>query len=386
MNILNWRNFPVIRNLLSPVPERRWVRITLSFCFGILLLLVLLVYAVDPFMRYRKPVFYDPMFRSCYAIAPGMMRHFDFDSLMVGSSMVRNYTLPDLNKSIKTAQSIKISFSSASSRDLKKISDIAFQAKGDRLKVLVYSLDLWATNKPEVNYTRFDYLYRDDFFEDYKYFFSRKTYSAMHQLLKICLSRKVKKKRMHYRSYDTMFCTDYPGKPYGKSLVISEARNCEETRRLPAMPNKNTAVRFRGDILSLVEAHPQTEFVFILPPTSLYYWCMLHNNTFTDDAGNTQNCMDALLAQKSFFLTELLRYSNVRIYDPQQEENIIRDYERYNDITHYSMSVCKQILEGIARDEWRVRSAGDIAANAAKLRYAVSQEMPQYLRDIKQGK
>ncbi len=388
MKIPNWRDLPVIRSLFKPVTEKRWGIAAVSLCLGILLLLILLVYTVDPYMHYRKPAWYKPMFRECYAIAPGMMRHFDFDCLMIGSSMVRNFALPDINEYLGSQQSIKISASSATSQDLKKITDIAFQEKGRNLKMVVYAMDLWAVNKPEPNYTMFDYLYREDNREDYKYFFSRKTYSAIHQLLKQVITSKPKKARIHYRNYDTMFCTDYPGKPYGKLRVIADALDCETTKRLPQMPDQDTDTvkRFEEDILALIEEHPETEFVIFLPPTSLYYWCLVNNNEFTDKNGTAKNCMDALLKQKKMMLLRLLDYPNVRVYDPHCEETFVRDYARYNDTTHYSAEICKEILAGIGQDKWRIRTLTDIERNEEKLRALVDSEMPHYLQDIENMK
>ncbi len=337
-------------------------------------------------MRYRKPAFYKPMFRECYAIAPGMMRHFDYDCLLLGSSMVRNFTLSDINRVFRTDKSLKLSASSASSQDLKKIADIAFQAKGSSLKTVIYALDLWASNKAEVNYLRFDFLYRSDYMEDYKYYFSRKTYSALNRLLKASLAGKPKKKRMHDQSFDTMFCTDYPGKPYGTKLVFSEARSYERSKRLPAMPNKESMPRFREDVLNLIETHPDTDFVIFLPPVSIYYWCLLGNNSFKNDAGKQQKCLDAMLKQKKIFLQELLKLKNVRIYDPQQEKDIVTNFEFYNDTTHYSMDACRIVIEGIGQEKWRVQTVADIQKNESMLRRLIQQEMPQYLQIVNRGK
>ena len=90
--------------------------------------------------------------------------------------------------------------------DLKKMADTAIKNKGKKLKRIIFSLDIYPLNKTKPHYKQFAHLYRESFSEDYRYLFSRKTFSSMIYLVK----RKMRPRRN--RKYQTdrnrMFSTE----------------------------------------------------------------------------------------------------------------------------------------------------------------------------------
>ena len=79
----------------------------------------LLSYTVDPHYRYRLPFFYKTVYYEIYATAPRLLRDNQYDLLMLGSSMCRNYFLNDINKAFNCT-SLKLAAPGATSFDLKK--------------------------------------------------------------------------------------------------------------------------------------------------------------------------------------------------------------------------------------------------------------------------
>ena len=117
----------------------------------------------------------------------------------------------------------------------------------------------------------------------------------------------------------------------------------------------NTFRSFEGDmktkvegnldnVVSLIEAHPDTEFVFFFPPFSILYWDReLRSGTF-----------DATMDATEYAISVLLSYDNVRLYFYQAEEEIISDLDHYKDYSHYGNWINNMITEWIAEDYGRV--------------------------------
>lgn len=75
-----------------------WIGTVLSITFAIIGGVALLVYIVDPFYRYRMPLWYDTVYHEVYATAPALLKHEKFDLFMLGTSMTRNFFLEDIDK------------------------------------------------------------------------------------------------------------------------------------------------------------------------------------------------------------------------------------------------------------------------------------------------
>ena len=114
----------------------KWVAcVTLTIIAGA----ALLAFIVDPHYRYRLPRFYDTVFYEAYATAPRLLSDYEYDVLMLGSSMARNFYIDDIEKAFN-GKALKIAAAGASSYDLKKLFDTAAEAKGKDLKKMVYLL------------------------------------------------------------------------------------------------------------------------------------------------------------------------------------------------------------------------------------------------------
>ena len=69
----------------------KWCLFTIFVTFGIIGCAALLVYIVDPHYRYRTPSWYDMVYYEIYATAPHILRSREYDLLMLGTSMTRNF-------------------------------------------------------------------------------------------------------------------------------------------------------------------------------------------------------------------------------------------------------------------------------------------------------
>ena len=258
-----------IRN--AELPLKRWNTIVISAAAGIISLAALTVLIVDPYYRYHEPWFYDKVYYEIYATAPSILKNEDFDLLMLGTSMTRNFFIEDIEKAFD-CRAVKFAASGGTAGDMVKFLNVAKKNKGDDLRQVIFAIDIYPLNKDYTHWKDFEYLYRDDHGEDYRYFFSRQTHSSMIYLVKRKLSPK--RQRPHQSDRNRMFATEYKGKPYGLQPVLKDAVKNEEIHHTqtpfdPEVHRRN----FYGGMLPFFDNNPQIKFIVFLPPYHIYTYC-----------------------------------------------------------------------------------------------------------------
>ena len=329
----------------------------------------LLSFVIDPHYRYRLPVFYKTVYHQAYATAPRLLRDSEYDLLMIGSSMVRNFFLDDIERSFKMTP-IKISASGATSYDLKKLFDTALDAKGDKLKKVIYSFDVYALNKRKPHYKDFEFMYRKDHWEDYRYLFDRQTFSSMLYLYKRVARPKGKRKYQAVRN--RMFSTEHDRSRYSMTEVIGCAREYERIRHTQTPCIDGSEAVLQSEVLAMIDRNPQIEFTVFLPPYHLYSYCL------SERFGQAEE----LLKLKTVALKELVKRKNVRLYDFQCDPEIVCNGAYYTDIQHYSSALCRTLLDEMRREKYHITSAAEVERNEAQLRKLIRDNMPAFYRDL----
>lgn len=105
---------------------KHWTIITL---FSLLLLLLLsagTVYVVDPFEHYRQASFYTPLYDNQVYCNSGIARHYDYDAVLLGSSMVENTRASSLDEHFGV-RSVKLPFKGGYPYNYARVMDLAFE-------------------------------------------------------------------------------------------------------------------------------------------------------------------------------------------------------------------------------------------------------------------
>jgi hypothetical protein len=145
--------------------NRRWSRFVICTALGIVLGAALLVVVVDPHYRYHEPWFYDKVYYEIYATAPSILKNEDFDLLMLGTSMTRNFFIEDIEEAFD-CRAVKFAASGGTAGDLVNFLNVAKKNKGDDLRQVIFAIDIYPLNKDYTHWQDFEYLYRDDHRED----------------------------------------------------------------------------------------------------------------------------------------------------------------------------------------------------------------------------
>lgn len=291
-----------------------------------------LIYIIDPYIRYRKPIYNKVVSSSgSPALYSGVLRNYEYDSVVLGTSMAQNFKVIDLNKNIG-GNFINIAQSGA---NIAETADLFKVAKEKKIKYVVMSLDIFSFKKLNriSNTKKYSYLFEKPYsLKEYKYLFNIDSW--MH-IPRIILKDSENPYELGYWANDGyIFSKEEVLKEYKKikNIEIKEF-NIEEMKK-----------NYREYLEKIVKENPEIQFYFFYPPYSV----LTYKNPELD--------IDGFLEFKLFLSEELLKYNNIILSDYQSEEKIIFDLDLYKDLTHYSPEINKYILENLKNEKYRLNN------------------------------
>ena len=313
-----------------------------AFFIRTLLLLagvIAVVVVFDPFYQYHRPlpglkaVLTDKEYQCI-----GTLRTFDYDALVVGSSVCENYNNHWFDGGFDCT-TIKAIRSYGATADLCYLLDIAYESHD--LKYVFYNIDpssLSASTEPTYESTGCPmYLYDRNFFNDYSY----------------VLNKDVLMEKLPYMlAYS--FIGDYDEgnsynwaqwKYFGQDMAMGLYMRLPSVKHM--QPETVNSEELSGNIALLtaqVKAHPDTTFKFFFSPYSMLWW----------DNAYRSGERDAVIYNEKQAIKTLLEYDNVEIYFYQDDEEIITNLDNYMDMIHFSKDINYYVYDKLARGEDRL--------------------------------
>ena len=324
----------------------RWFVWTIMTTITVLILAGLTVYVIDPFQVYRKPILGQPVFTDAYSTMPGLIRHYNYDSLVVGSSMCQNFRISDI-RNLLGWNCIKLTPSGCRPATVRLLVSMACARKPVKHVLLGVDILNFGGKATEHRVILPDYLYDDNPWNDYRYLWNKTIlFSNIPDVLKANLRHKAKYRQK--LDIDRMWAWDFgDGRyRYGRDAVMGEEQAMAWARPAPLDAAASDRMRESLEInfLSIIRANRGTEFVLFFPPYSILAWFIAR------ESGN----LDSYLEFKHWSIPLLQREPNVKLYDFQGERDIMCNFDNYKDSTHYSPAINRLILERIARDQNRI--------------------------------
>ncbi len=323
---------------------KRFIRRFWQTAAVLLLLAAAVVVVFDPFYHYHGPVFglKAVVTKSEYQCI-GTIRNFDYDSVLCGSSTAENYHNGwfDEGFGAKTVKAIK---SSATAADLHYYLQEAFAAR--RIGHVFYSLDLFSLDgDPETDFVNDSmplYLFDRNILNDIQYIWNR---DVLFEDIPYLLAMNLTGGYDEGTSYNW-----WQYKTFSEEETLSHYERSSEAA--PVLKAEDYRSRVDGNldlIEGLVRAHPETEFVFLLPPYSLLWW----------DGVNRSGQLQEYFYARRQILERLVKYGNARIYDFQGEEEIILDLDHYMDPVHFGVDINRFMAEEAKKEDSVYRVTGD---------------------------
>jgi len=309
--------------------------------FSIMLLFLLggMVFIVDPFFHYHKPI------RPLKAVVSkgeyqciGTVRNFDYDSILLGSSVAENYNNRWFDEAFggKTIKGIQ---RSATTVDMLYYLNEAIRTH--ELKNVYYNLDTFSlTADAEKVYPDESlplYLYNDNLYDDVKYIWNK---DVIFEHVPYMLAMSFMGDYDEGTSYNW---AQY--KTFSEEGTLSNYQRAEEV--LPMLSEEDYKENVDANITAVenvVRNNPQITFRFICPPYSMLWW---------DNAYRKGETQQNLYANREAF-KHLLPYENVEIYYFQNDEAVITDLNNYMDAIHFSDAINAAIVEHMKNGEYKL--------------------------------
>lgn len=318
--------------------QNNFIKLFLIFLLSGLFLVAGLVMLFDPFYIYHKPlpglkaVLSDKEYQCI-----GTLRNFDYDSLIVGSSVCENYNNGwfDEGFDCKTIKAIR---SYGATADLCYMLDIAYE--NHDLKYVFYNIDpssLYSSTDTTYESTGCPtYLYDKNVLNDYPYLFNK---DVIFEKIPMMLAKSftdydegdsynwAQWKTFHHLMCMTMYEREENIAPMNDANMYNQ------------LAEENTQL-----IIDMVTAHPETEFKFFFSPYSMCWW---DNSYRTGDR-------DAVLEAQKICINKLLNYENVSIFYYQDDVDVITDLDNYMDIIHFSKEINHYVCDKLIRGEDKI--------------------------------
>ncbi|MBD5518556.1 MAG: SGNH/GDSL hydrolase family protein [Lachnospiraceae bacterium] len=316
--------------------EQKFIK---SFFIRTLILLAAVIGAVvlfDPFYQYHKSlpglkaVLTDKEYQCV-----GTLRNFDYNALIVGSSVCENYNNGWFDQGFD-CRAIKAIRSYGATADLKTLLDIAYEEH--TLDYVFYNIDpssLSADAEPTFVSTGCPmYLYDKNHWNDYPYVLNK---DVLMEKLPYMLAYSFIGDYDEGDSYNwaqwKYFGADLATGMYARKPTIAEMQ--------PENMNEEVLAENIALLTELVESHPETSFKFFFSPYSMLWW----DNAYR--AGER----DAVIYNEKQAVKTLLAYENVEIYFYQDAREIITNLDNYMDMIHFSKDINYWVYDQIAKGE-----------------------------------
>ena len=299
-------------------------------------LVAAVVWFFDPFYQYHEP------FLGMKAVLndrdnqmPGTIRNFQYDTLLVGSSVAENFDTDYLD-SRYGCKALKVIRASGSVADLLYYVE---RAESEReLRDIFWCLDLFSLNAPvEVTLYGDDiprYLHTKTVLDDLPYVFNKE---ILFEKIPATVVSSIKGINTGGQAYN--WASDKDFSAAGAMRFYDRPADLEENVVQADITEEYAdTVRKNVELLSeQLSAHPEIRYHFMLPPYSMLWWdCAWVNGQ----------------EKEPFYVLEqvlpvLLSFDNAEVFYFQAHDEIICNLDNYMDMIHYSPEINRWMLESV---------------------------------------
>lgn len=353
-------------HLLSPAElqsSARFMRTCLLLVGSVLGAVALLNAWVDPLRVYHRGWDGQPFPNNDRYLLPGLARHEAYDTIILGTSLSASLR-PALVDAAFEARTLRLTLPGGTLPEQEAVLTCALST--GQVRRVVWGLDDFVFMDSDPAATPTGTLPRDLYLPSWRtpltYLLALDTVSESLRCLRGKGLSNLEERGNWQREMQDRF---------GRDQCLTNVRQLlQETKPRPASTRSGVATlaanidRFRR----LVEAHPEIEFVCVLPPVS------------------QASCLPHLLFGGERFALRmdfreriqqlLVRQPHCRVYDFELAFDVTGNWELYMDSSHFHQSVSDWMIEAIARDEYRV-TADSIPAGQERFSNAIHELLRQ---------
>ncbi len=294
---------------------------------------IILTYIIDPLFHFHKPTLYVNYVISNQRYQnDGILRHFDYDAIITGTSMTENFKTSEFDK-LFNVKSVKVPFSGGS---YKEVNDNLKRALNynKNVKYVIRSIDkeYFYSFKDNMLYDNYPtYLSDNNIFNDFNYLLNKNLFFNYFY---------VSNKSGAITSFDEAYNWSNWYK-YGKDVVLENYARKEQIE-LEEVTTEDEIRLFQENInenlVFLVKDNPNIEFYYFITPYSIVYW---------DDLNRTKTLKKHLYAQR-MVIESLIKYPNVHLFSFDDNFELVTNLDNYKDVGHYGEGVNSCILKNMS--------------------------------------
>lgn len=329
---------------------------------GLIVLFLFLAAAIvvvfDPFYQYHEPWFgLNAVLNDRDNQVVGTIRTFDYDSVLLGSSVAENYDSSFLDASFDCT-TLKVIRASGSTADLLYYLDKAHRRQ--ELKNVFWSMDIFAlTASPQITLTSKDiphYLHTDTVLDDWPYLWNKEILcETIPQMLAYSQMGMNTQGQAYNWARGKNFSAEGAMRAYDKpkkenvfyAAEDSADTSAEEVEDAFSMDEQQNLTENLSMIEEELSMHPDTSYTIIFPPYSMMWW----------DCGYVNGVLETYFEVLEQTIPVLLTYDNAKVYFFVSDRDVICNLDNYMDMIHYSPDINQYMLEEIVQDGHRVSEA-----------------------------
>ena len=304
-----------------------------------------LVIIVDPYFHYHKPLKglkYALPNEEIYT-NDGIIRNFDYDGVIIGSSMIRNYKNSKFDR-LFGVKSIKIPYDGAPieriNRDMEKIlsthPDVKYILRSVEEDTLLYI----PGNIQPMWYP--EYLYDNNIFNDYLYILNKRViFSELKKVAKLTLKKQSDLDFDKYLNWEKFVDREKadPFKFYDRGKKDKEREpelSEDEIQRLDKYIEQN--------LLKIPKEYPDTKFIYFFAPYSILHWDRLYQ----------EGDIKKMIEVEKYTIEKILTCDNIELYGFYDNYDMITNMKNYRDQIHHYSNISDSILEWIHEGKHRL--------------------------------
>ena len=316
-----------------------WTISWLCIVIAVLTLCGIMVYKIDPFFHYHKPDTekYYYTLNNQRSQNDGVIKHFDYDAMITGSSMAANFRTSELDDLFGT-ESIKVTFNGGSYKEINDNIKNALDANPN-LKMVVRSLDMAGflsaydamRDGPEAYPA---YLYDNKLFNDVKYLFNRDV--VFGRILCMIFDKGKEDFEPGIDSFDK-YSRWQSQFTFGINTVCPEGVAGTETEQVHLSDAEKKKIRKNIDlnVTDTADANPDVDFYYFYTPYSLASW----------NGWKTEGKLYKMLEAEAYITDLIIPHKNIHLFSFNNRTDITRDLNNYKDSVHYAVWVNSMVLK-----------------------------------------
>ncbi len=325
---------------------KRHLKLAFAMLALFLTVIALSTIVIDPIFHFHKPLDgLNYFLGDTRYYNNGIAKHFDYDALITGSSMTRNFKPSEMDE-LWEVNGIILPYDGPSFKEASDNLKIAFNAN-DNIDMVIYSVDGNRIDDDKNHYVHDNipfYLYDNNIFNDLEYIFNKEiilqnTAVVVYNTLKGIDDFSFD----NYSLWEPGYATGYEG------ITASYARRTEKIdgqRELSEIEKETIYDNIEQNFFEIFKENPQTNFYLFFPPYSIAWFDESHMN------GELVKDLEMYEYAASLFL----QYDNVKLYSFFDNYDLITDFNNYRDRIHYLPDINKQLLEWMHAEEYLLTS------------------------------